>query len=300
MADKKKLDKTGHGAHSGRPKDKDANPDPITGAPGAHPIGTGLGAAGAGAAGAAIGAAGGPVGAVIGGAVGAVVGGLAGKGAGELVNPTVEDEYWQTNYANRPYVEEGKTYDYYRPAYEFGWTSRGRFAGKKFEDCEVDLRRDWEKTSYSKNYSWDRARFPVREAWDRLDRSGQTRMTLAEEQVSIDKRQVSAGEVAVKKTVETEQVQVPVTRRREEVEIERRPATGMGLTGQPTFGKDEIRVPLTEEQIDVQKTPVVKEEIIIKKKAIEDTTNVRTDVKKEKLDIDRRERPLGDEGRVAT
>ncbi|NJL23055.1 MAG: hypothetical protein HC895_23115, partial [Leptolyngbyaceae cyanobacterium SM1_3_5] len=33
----------------------DSNPDPITGEPGAHPVGTGIGAAGAGAAGAAIG-----------------------------------------------------------------------------------------------------------------------------------------------------------------------------------------------------------------------------------------------------
>ena len=37
-------------------KELDSNPDPITGAPGSHPVGTGLGAAGAGAAGAAIGA----------------------------------------------------------------------------------------------------------------------------------------------------------------------------------------------------------------------------------------------------
>ena len=58
--------------------DKDLNRDPITGAPGSHPVGTGLGAAGGGAAGAAIGTAvGGPVGAVVGAAAGAVVGGLA-------------------------------------------------------------------------------------------------------------------------------------------------------------------------------------------------------------------------------
>ena len=62
----------------------DANRDPITGEPGAHPIGTGAGAAAGGATGATVGAIGGPVGAVIGGAVGAVVGGLAGKGAAVL------------------------------------------------------------------------------------------------------------------------------------------------------------------------------------------------------------------------
>jgi len=66
--------------------------DPITHAPGAHPVGVGAGAASAGAAGAALGAAvGGPIGAVVGAAVGAVAGGLGGKAAAEAVNPTIED-----------------------------------------------------------------------------------------------------------------------------------------------------------------------------------------------------------------
>src|SRR4051794_13647241 len=84
-------------------KPADANRDPLSGAPGAHPVGVGAGAASAGAAGAAVGGVvGGPVGAAVGGAVGAVAGGLAGKGAAEAVNPTVEDEYWRRNYASRP------------------------------------------------------------------------------------------------------------------------------------------------------------------------------------------------------
>ena len=105
------------------PKKPDANRDPITGAPGAHPVGVGAGATGGGATGAAIGGAvGGPVGAVVGAAVGAVAGGLAGKGAAEAVNPTVEDAYWRDNYKTRPYASGG-TYDQYRPAYQHGWES---------------------------------------------------------------------------------------------------------------------------------------------------------------------------------
>src|SRR5688572_30279764 len=81
--------------HNKRDKATDANRDPITKEPGAHPLGTGAGAASGAAAGAAIGTAvGGPVGTLIGGAAGAVAGGLAGKGAAEAVNPTREDEYW--------------------------------------------------------------------------------------------------------------------------------------------------------------------------------------------------------------
>lgn len=83
----------------------DLHADPISGAPGSHPVGTGVGAAAGGAAaGAAIGAIAGPVGALVGVAVGAVVGGLAGKGVAEMVEPTAEEAYWRENYVGRPRV----------------------------------------------------------------------------------------------------------------------------------------------------------------------------------------------------
>jgi hypothetical protein len=63
------------------------NRDPLSGAPGSHPLGTGAGAASGGLTGAAVGMAiGGPVGSVIGAAVGAVAGGLSGKSAAEVLN----------------------------------------------------------------------------------------------------------------------------------------------------------------------------------------------------------------------
>jgi phage tail tape-measure protein len=68
------------------------NRDPITGAPGAHPVGVSLGAAAGGiAAGAAAGTvAAGQVGTVMGAAVGAIAGGLGGKAVAEHFDPTVE------------------------------------------------------------------------------------------------------------------------------------------------------------------------------------------------------------------
>src|SRR6185312_13744875 len=127
-------------------KPADANRDPLSGAPGAHPVGVGAGAATAGATGAAVGAVvGGPAGAVVGAAVGAVAGGLAGKGTAEAVNPTVEDAYWRDNYKTRPYIS-GEAYDVYQPAYRHGWESRERYEGKDFDAVEPDLKRDWEKT----------------------------------------------------------------------------------------------------------------------------------------------------------
>ena len=77
-------------------KEAGTNRDPITGAPGAHPVGVGLGAAAGGiaggiAAGAAVGTvAAGPVGTAVGAAVGAIAGGLGGKAVAEKLDPTVE------------------------------------------------------------------------------------------------------------------------------------------------------------------------------------------------------------------
>src|SRR5713101_2534628 len=92
---------------------KDENRDPITGAPGAHPIGVGVGAAGAGAAGAAIGTAlAGPVGTAVGAVIGAVAGGLTGKGVAEAIDPTAEDAYWRENHRTQPFAKD-RAYDDY-------------------------------------------------------------------------------------------------------------------------------------------------------------------------------------------
>ena len=100
-----------------RPERRNANLDPISGAPGAHPVGTGLGAAAGGvAAGAAAGTVAGPVGTVVGAAIGAIVGGLAGKGVAESIDPTAEEAYWAENYESEPYYEEGYTFQDYHPA----------------------------------------------------------------------------------------------------------------------------------------------------------------------------------------
>ncbi len=145
------------------------NRDPITGAPGAHPVGTGLGAvAGGMAAGAAAGAVGGPVGAVAGAAIGAVVGGLAGKGIAESIDPTIEDAYWRENYVNRPYVTKGATYDDYGPAYSYGVDNYSKYPGKKFDEVESDLARDWQRAKGKSNLQWEHAKHAAKDSWHRV------------------------------------------------------------------------------------------------------------------------------------
>lgn len=159
-----------------RTNDPAKNPDPITKAPGSHPLGTGVGAAAGGLAGvagaAAIGAAAGtvvgPVGTAIGAAAGAIAGGLAGKGVAEQVNPTEEENYWRENYRTRPYVDSSSQYDEYGPAYRYGWESRGKYADRRFDDVESELGQNWERVKGQSKLNWERAKQASRDAWDRV------------------------------------------------------------------------------------------------------------------------------------
>ena len=154
-----------------RTTDKDANRDPLSGAPGAHPVGVGVGAAGGGAAGAAIGAIGGPVGSAVGAVIGAVAGGLTGKAVAESIDPTAEDAYWEENYANRPYIEGDYTYDDYRPAYRAGYEGYSKYRGRRFEDVENDLERDYSGYKGSGRLTWERAKQATRDAWHKVERA---------------------------------------------------------------------------------------------------------------------------------
>lgn len=121
------------------------------------------------------------------------------------------------------------------------------------------------------------------------------KLRLHEERLHVDKERVQTGEVNVgKHVVENEQtIEVPVER--EEVYIERRPVNesttsadtnhSFESTDAYTDG-DTIRVPLTEERVEVTKTDVVAEEIVIGKRKVQDTEHVKETVRKEVADID--------------
>lgn len=162
----------------------DSNRDPITGEPGAHPLGVAGGGAGGAAAGAAIGAAvGGPVGALIGGAMGAVAGGTAGKGVAEMVNPTEEESYWRNEYRTRPYYKTGHDYDYYQPAYRYGWESatKPNYMGRRFEDVEPDLAREWTDYRGTHRGEWQDVRDAARDSYSRIHSKLTPGMTRASE-----------------------------------------------------------------------------------------------------------------------
>ena len=271
---------------------RDENRDPITGAPGAHPVGVGIGAAGGGATGAAIGTAvAGPVGTAVGAVIGAVAGGLAGKGVAEKVDPTAEEAYWRDNHGNQPYASD-RAFDDYAPAYRAGYEgySEHSAAGRNFNDAEPELRRTYEsrlsETGSTARLDWADAKHAARAAWDRVDRGEAVRVPITEEEVKVGKREVEKGAVRIRKEVHTETVNQPVELRREEVVVERVAPGTPGAVPEDAFKEGEIRVPLKEEEAVVQKTAKVTGEVRLRKEVETETKNIQETVRKEEVRVE--------------
>jgi uncharacterized protein (TIGR02271 family) len=112
-------------------------------------------------------------------------------------------------------------------------------------------------------------------------------LRLRAEQLNVEKQPVQAGEVRLHKDVVEEQktIDVPVTH--EEVYIERRPVTDGQVSNEP-IGQDEtIRVPVSEEQVNVNKQTVVTGEVGVRKQAVQDTQQVTDTVRHEEPRLER-------------
>lgn len=169
MSDHNNIDREAVKNMSEETKD-DLNVDPMTGEPGSHPVGTGVGGVGGAAAGAAIGSMAGPLGTLIGGAIGAVAGGAAGHASAEAIDPTKEEAYWRAEHAKTDYYREGHDFDRdYHPAYAVGYANRHRYpADARFEDHEADLERSWNEVKGESRLAWDDAKVASKDAWNRV------------------------------------------------------------------------------------------------------------------------------------
>lgn len=295
---------------------RDSNPDPITGAPGSHPVGVGVGAAGGGATGAAIGTAvAGPIGTAIGAVIGAVAGGLAGKGAAEAVDPTGEDAYWREQHTTQPFAKKDHTYDDYAPAYRTGYegfSKYGASAGStRFEDAEPKLREHYEtlhstgagagssalaggstagvgtgSAASRAKLGWEEAKHAAKAAWHRVETGDAVRVPITEEQVKVGKREVEEGAVRLRKVVHTEVVNQPVELKREEVIVERVTAGTPGAVPADAFQEGTIEVPLKREEAVVEKTAQVTGEVRLKKNVEHETQNVQETVRKEEVRVE--------------
>jgi uncharacterized protein (TIGR02271 family) len=117
------------------------------------------------------------------------------------------------------------------------------------------------------------------------DAAREARLVLAEEQLSINKRQVQSGEVGLRKTVETEHVRETVPVMHEEVRIERHPVSAESARDLQ-IGEDEIRVPVMREEVVAEKRVVPKEEVVLTKQAVTEERVVEEDLRRERAVVD--------------
>lgn len=107
-----------------------------------------------------------------------------------------------------------------------------------------------------------------------------------EEQLRVNKTPVETGEVKVRKEVHTEHKTIDVPVAREEVVIERRPASGQPASASGLGAGQEIRIPVREEEVNVEKQAVVKEEVSVGKRQVKDSKRVDETLRKEEIKID--------------
>src|ERR687891_1586718 len=110
------------------------------------------------------------------------------------------------------------------------------------------------------------------------------RVQRTEEELAAGTREREAGQLKVRKRVRTDRERLEVPTRREEVSVERVPASGEASEAQ--IGADEVSVPVVEDEVVVQKKPVAKEEIRIRKDVVHERQIVEEDVRREEVDIE--------------
>jgi len=124
---------------------------------------------------------------------------------------------------------------------------------------------------------------------DQLGTEGEIRVPVVEERLDVQKRQGQMGEVDIRKTVETEQVNVPVELRHEEVTVDRvdvkdRPVAAGDLTN--AFEEGTIRVPVRGEEAFTTKEAVVTGEVVVNREVETERQTISDTIRKERVDVD--------------
>jgi stress response protein YsnF len=76
-----------------------------------------------------------------------------------------EADQFRTHY-DKAYATTDYDYDYYEPAYRYGYAAAGTYGDRKYDALEGDLRRDYEGR-YGDDSAWDDVKDAVRHGWNR-------------------------------------------------------------------------------------------------------------------------------------
>jgi uncharacterized protein (TIGR02271 family) len=124
------------------------------------------------------------------------------------------------------------------------------------------------------------------ETWDDPK---QIRVPVHEERLEVEKRQGEMGSVDIRKTVESEQVNVPIELRHEEVTVERvdvpdRPVAAGEMAN--AFEEGTVRVPVRGEEAFATKETVVTGEVVVDRDVQTERQTISDSVRKERVDVE--------------
>ncbi|MGF1523274.1 MAG: DUF2382 domain-containing protein [Leptolyngbyaceae cyanobacterium] len=114
------------------------------------------------------------------------------------------------------------------------------------------------------------------------------RLRLHEERLVTDKHRQKTGEVTVTKRIETEQAEASVGLQKEKIVIEVESVVGATRVNTPdgSFQSGEVaQMDVYEEQADIRKESVVRQEVNIRKEVEEDVVTARETLRREVLDV---------------
>jgi len=90
--------------------------------------------------------------------------------AENAIDPNAEDAYWRANHSAQPYIQADRGYEYYHPAYRYGWETRTQRPTGKWEEVESELERGWDRFKGESRLTWHEAKAAARGAWNRIDK----------------------------------------------------------------------------------------------------------------------------------
>jgi uncharacterized protein (TIGR02271 family) len=164
---------------------------------------------------------------------------------------------------------------------------KGAFFPKNHElrsDCVAEIRGDEILYRLAQDVS-ETART---NGWQKteLAEGNELRMPLMEEQILVEKEIKETGAVRVHKNVIIEERNITVPIRSEEVIVEHLPAARAGTAAAHAFEDERYSIPVHEEEFRVQKRPVVKEEVRVRRVSHEEQRSATASLRHEELEVE--------------
>ncbi|OWY64314.1 photosystem reaction center subunit H [cyanobacterium TDX16] len=187
--------------------------------------------------------------------------------------------------------------------YDYEEQVRGVYRDRPLDTTVTPLETSAASMPYVAPAAYDRNTYNYEqepELYDMGDRNQDT-LKLYEERLVANKTRRKAGEVSIGKHVETETQRVSVPVEKERVVIERSTPDNAGKPAAPEeapFREGEVaHMELYEEQPDIRKEAVLREEVKIRKEVEQEIVSTQEQVRREELDINSEGRPIVDKDR---